>query len=175
MRRLLLGSVIVLGTAIWLVAPAEAAPAASLHVTPSTVPAGGSVQVDGTCEPNSGGFAISHAFLHDSTHDFAGVGAVHFNSDAAGNFSVSAQVPASITPGIYTVSGRCGGGNLGISVNLTVTAAGSPPTAVPAGSGGLAATTNAHTEQRQWLLVGIGGALLVIGGLGLLRRRRATR
>ena len=50
-----------------------------------------------------------------------------------------------------------------------------PPTAVPAGSGGLAASKRAHTEQRHWLIAGIGVALLVGGGLGALRLRRTTR
>ena len=136
--RKLLALTIALIPAIWLAAPAGAAPSPSLHVTPSTVAAGGSVQVSGTCEPNTSGFAISPAFLHDATHDFAGVGAASFTTDAAGSFTVTAQIPASITPGSYDVTGRCGGGNLGISVPLTVTAAGGgAPTAVPAGTGGL--------------------------------------
>jgi hypothetical protein len=56
-----------------------------------------------------------------------------------------------------------------------VTPASGPPTAVPAGSGGLAASKSAHTEQRHWLIAGIGVALLVGGGLGALRLRRTTR
>jgi hypothetical protein len=155
---------------IWLAAPAGAAPA-SLHVMPSSVAAGSSVQVSGTCEANTVGFAISHAFLHDATHDFAGVGAVQFKTNAAGAFSATAQVPSSIAPGSYDVTGRCGGGNLGISVTLTVTAASGPPTAVPAGSGGLAAPSHARPP---WVLAGIGAALLLVGGVGLARRR-ATR
>jgi hypothetical protein len=172
MRKLLALTIAVV-PAIWLAAPAGAAPSASLHVTPATVAAGGSVQVNGTCEPNTSGFAISHAFLHDASHDFAGVGAANFTTNAAGNFTVTAEVPASITPGSYDVTGRCGGGNLGISVTLTVTAAGAP-TAVPAGTGGLAATTSAGAEHRQQLLIGLGVVLLLAGGLGVARLRRAT-
>jgi hypothetical protein len=171
MRRLL---VLTIGLipAIWLAAPAGAAPSQSLHVTPSTVAAGGSVQVSGTCEPNTSGFAISRAFLHDATHDFAGVGAASFSTDAGGSFTVTALVPVSITPGAYDVSVRCGGGILGISVTLTVTGSGGPPTAVPAGTGGLAATTTASTEHRPQLLVGLGVTLLIAAGLGIVRLRR---
>lgn len=158
-----------------LAAPVAAEQTASLHVTPSTVPAGGSVEVTGTCDPNSEGFAISTAFLHDATHDFAGVGAAAFHTDPAGHFSVTAQVPTNIMPGQYSASARCGGGNLGIAATLTVIPASGPPTAVPAGSGGLAASKSARTEQRHWLIAGIGVALLVGGGLGALRLRRTTR
>ena len=172
MRRLLVLTIALI-PAIWLAAPAGAAPSQSLHVTPSTVVAGGSVQVSGTCEPNTSGFAISRAFLHDATHDFAGVGAASFSTDAAGRFTVTALVPVSITPGAYDVSVRCGGGILGISVTLTVTGSGGLPTAVPAGTGGLAATTTASTAHRQpQLLVGLGVTLLVVGGLGIARLRR---
>jgi hypothetical protein len=155
---------------IWLATPAAAAPTTSLHVTPTTVTAGGSVLVSGTCEANTNGFALSHAFLHDASHDFAGVGAASFQTDASGAFAVTAQVPASIPPGNYDVTGRCGGGNLGISVTLTVVAAATPPTAVPAGSGGLAATRTGGSDVGPLLVGGIGVALVVLGGLGMSRR-----
>lgn len=167
MRRLIV-LVIGLGATIWLAVPAAAATA--LHVTPGMTSAGGSVQVSGTCEANSSGFAISHAFLHDAAHDFAGVGAAPFTTDAAGNFAVTAQIPASTAPGSYPVTARCGGGNLGISASLTVTHAVSPPTAVPAGSGGLAATTSHRAQIEQLAIAGIGVGLLLIGGLSVARR-----
>ncbi|MEO6699922.1 MAG: hypothetical protein ABI140_13470 [Jatrophihabitantaceae bacterium] len=172
MRRLIaLGFAMVAG--LWLAGPAAAA-TPTLHVTPSSVAAGGSAQVSGTCEANTDGFALSHAFLHDSGHDFAGVGAVAFHTDASGVFSATAQVPASIPAGSYSVTGRCGGGNLGITATLTVTAAaGGVPTAVPAGSGGLAATTSAGTERAQLAVAGAGLVLLLAGGLGARRLRRS--
>jgi hypothetical protein len=172
MRRFLVLPIALIA-ALWPVMTVGAAPSASLHVTPTTVPAGGSVQVSGTCDPNTGGFAISHAFLHDAAHDFAGVGAVHFDTDSSGNFSVAAKIPTSIPPGSYQVGARCGGGNLGISVTLTVTEA--APTGVPAGSGGLAASTSPHDQRQQRVLLGLGLALLAISGLGVLRLRRARR
>lgn len=169
MRRLLALATAVIPL-LWLAAPATAA-AATLHVTPHTVPAGGSVQVSGTCESHTTGFAISPAFVHDASHDFAGVGAVPFTTNAGGAFSVTAQVAAATAPGTYSVTARCGGGNLGISASLTVTAA--VPTAVPAGSGGLAATDRASRSQS--LLLGGAGLLLLVGGGALLQGRRRRR
>jgi hypothetical protein len=169
MRALLILS-IALVSGLWFATPAAAAPA-TLQVVPMSVPAGGSVKVIGSCEPNTQGFAISHAFLHDATHDFAGVGAVPFSTDAAGNFAVPAAIPSNTQPGRYGVTARCGGGNLGITAVLTVTAASGPPTAVPAGSGGQAARSSSGSERGQLLLGGLGGVLLLAGGAGLARRR----
>jgi hypothetical protein len=170
MRRLL-ALAITLIPVIWLAAPATAA-GTSLHVTPHTVAAGGTVQVSGTCEPRTTGFAISPAFVDDAGHDFAGLGAVPFHTNAGGAFSVTAQVAAGTAPGNYSVTARCGGGNLGISAALTVTA-GSAPTAVPAGSGGLAASDS--TPQAQLLLLGGVGLLLFAAGGALLQFRRRQR
>jgi hypothetical protein len=147
----------------------------SLQVSPGSVPAGGSVHISGACEANTSGFAISSGFLHDATHDFAGVGAASFTSDAAGRFSTDAQVPASRTPGTYTVTGRCGGGNLGVSATLLVTAASGVPSVVPAGSGGHAAATSPAAYDSQLLLGGIGVLLVAGGAVGTIRLRRSLR
>jgi hypothetical protein len=162
---------------ILLAAPAAAA-APTLSVHPGAVNAGGSVQVSGSCQPNTTGFAISHAFLHDASHDFAGVGAAPFSTNATGKFAVTAQVPSSIAAGSYSVTARCGGGNLGVTATLTVTAAvasdpaSAPPTAVPAGTGGLATTGGSGHGQLELL----GGAGLLAGaGLLLAAGRRAGR
>jgi hypothetical protein len=161
------------GVCAAILAASPAADAATeLHVRPSSVAAGQSVQVSGSCEANTTGFALSTAFLHDASHDFAGVGAVSFSTNATGAFSAQASIPATISPGTYPVTARCGGGNLGISVTLTVTAAGAGgvPTAVPAGSGGLAATSDASRQE----LLGLGGAgalAVVIGGFALVRTK----
>lgn len=154
--------------------PAAAAPA-SLQVTPTTVPAGHTVTVSGSCEANSAGSVISHAFLHDATHDFAGVGAVSFTTGSTGAFVTHPLVPASTPPGSYDITARCGGGNLGIAAHLTVVSgAGGAPTAVPAGSGGLAATDDGAPVAARWL-GGAGVLLLLAGAVGALRRRRVSR
>lgn len=184
--RKVLGLAIATVAAFWMVAPAVAAPSASIQVSPSSQAAGGSVRVSGTCEANTSGFALSHAFLHDATHDFAGVGAAPFTTNGTGAFAVTAQIPASIPTGTYTVSARCGGGNIGVTANLVVTAAATttptaqattpptqattPPTQVPAGTGGLAATSG--TPSTSELGLGIAGvAMVVLGGAGLARQR----
>jgi hypothetical protein len=41
--------------------------------------------------------------------------------DASGHFSSSVTLKPSVAAGTYTVTGRCGGGNLGVSATLTVT------------------------------------------------------
>jgi hypothetical protein len=166
-RRIVFG--LVLGAAALVAAPASAQAAGRLSVTPSTTAPGTTVHVSGMCEPKTSGFAISHAFLHDAAHDFAGVGAVPFSTDAAGAFSVDARVPATIRSGSYAVTARCGGGNLGVTATLTV--AGTVPTAVPAGNGGEAATPGGTAET--WWLGGSGLALAAVGGGALLRRRQA--
>src|SRR4051794_34298277 len=126
-RAALAGSAVGLAFASWL----PVAGAVALTVTPSSIAAGGSVNVTGNCEPNSSGTAMSPAFLHDATHDFAGVGAVTFTTDAAGNFSAAAQIPATRSPGSYKVTARCGGGNLGLEAPLVVTRGSLPFTGRP--------------------------------------------
>ncbi len=156
---------------MWLAFPASAQASPSLAVTPTTVAAGGSVQVSGTCDPSTNGFAMSSAFLHDAAHDFAGVAAAPFTTDASGAFAVTASIPASTAPGTYSVTARCGGGNLGITATLTVTAAGAP-TAVPAGSGGFASPTSDRVRLEQGLALALGIVLLSAGALGLARLHR---
>lgn len=174
MRRLWM--LLLVGFAVvWAGAGVAAAATASLHVSPGSVPAGGSVHVTGNCgEPSTGGFAISSAFLHDASHDFAGVGAVSFTTDATGAFSADAQIPAVKSPGTYTITGRCGGGNIGVSATLVVTTAGGVPTGVPAGSGGRAAATGAAGWESSVLLGGVGVLLLAAGAAGVVRLRRSA-
>ncbi|HEV7171514.1 hypothetical protein [Pedococcus sp.] len=157
-----------------LAAPALAAPGASLAVSPSSQHAGGSVQVSGTCEAGTSGFAISSAFVHDATHDFAGVGAAPFTTDSQGRFATTAMIASATTPGSYTVSARCGGGNIGVTATVMVTSRSSVPSAptqVPAGTGGLAAT-GSGTTPLELELAALGGALVLAGGVGLARRSR---
>jgi hypothetical protein len=60
----------------------------------------------------------SHAF--DGLDEFAGVGAVFVAVDSTGHFT-RAVVLKTVPSGVYSVSGRCGGGNLGVEATLTVT------------------------------------------------------
>jgi hypothetical protein len=94
---------------------------ATLIVNPTTVSPGDVVSVSGTCDPNSSGFIISQAFTIDSEHEFAGQGAIPFVTDAFGNFSGVTTVSDNVAAADYDVTGRCGGGNIGVIVTLTVT------------------------------------------------------
>ena len=147
-------------TAFVLLVSAGPAAAASISVSPASVPAGGTVTVSGSaaggCAPGDQVTLISKAFSHQ--HDFAGVPAIFATSQANGHFSVSTQIPSNRAPGNYTVGGRCGGGNLGQQAPLQVTAA----------SG-----TLPRTGFAAWLSAGL-GLCLVAGGVALRRRLTAS-
>jgi hypothetical protein len=164
---------LVLAALLALAGPAVAA-SASLHVSPTTVAAGRTVTVSGSCEANTNGFVISEAFFKDATHEFAGLGAVAFTTGAAGTFTTHPVVAATTAPGNYVITARCGGGNLGIEAHLRVTNGnGGTPTGVPAGTGGLAATADRGPTGA--LVLGGAGALLVLAaGAKLLLVRRAA-
>src|SRR5262245_6680454 len=93
----------------------------TVAVSPSTVAPGGAVVVSGTCDPSSSGWAMSDAFIHDASHDFAGVPAQAFTTDANGNYAVAATIDVNATPGQHTISARCGGGLLPDTPTFTVT------------------------------------------------------
>jgi hypothetical protein len=135
MRRMLALSAILVGT---FLAVASSASAATIVVTPTTVPTAGTVTLSGDVLANgTPGCAvpgtvtlISGAFA--GLAEFAGQGAVNLPVDATGHFSSAVTVKSSVAAGTYTVTGRCGGGNLGITASLTV--AGLPRTGAAFGS-----------------------------------------
>lgn len=94
----------------------------ALRLSPSSVVRGRFVTVSGSvdhgCSVRDSVTLISRAFVH--THDFAGVAAVFAPVRANGTFRAVTRIPASRRPGRYTVTARCGGGNLGIVRYLTV-------------------------------------------------------
>jgi hypothetical protein len=110
------------------------ASAASINVSPRQVPVGGRVtisgdvlgpngqpgcQVPGTVTLISGAFAGQGSLQHQDVSTTAG---------ADGKYSVQAQILSGVAPGTYTVTGRCGGGNLGVQATLVVTSPGLPAT-----------------------------------------------
>jgi hypothetical protein len=145
-----------------LAAPAWAAPVA-IHVSPSSVAAGDTVTLSGSVGPDCPGpvTLISKAFAH--THDFAGLPAVFAAVEPGGAFTATTRIPGSKAAGTYTITGRCGGGNLGVSATLLVRA----PSAV---SGRLPFTgsTTAPLLLAGLGLLGLGAAL----ALGAGRRGR---
>jgi hypothetical protein len=74
----------------------------------------------GGCDPSGNVTLLSKAFPH--THEFAGVPAVFAAQKPNGHYSIRVRIPASRAPGRYTITGRCGGGNLGVTRKLKVLA-----------------------------------------------------
>ena len=102
-------------------APGAAASLVALSLSPSIVHRGGTVVIRGNadgCGKGSTVFVLSRAFVH--THEFAGVSAVLAKVRAGGVFRATTVIPRTRRPGRYTVTARCGGGNLGITSHLTV-------------------------------------------------------
>jgi hypothetical protein len=95
--------------------------AASIHVSPATVNAGGRVSLSGSargCPSGDRVMLLSRAFSH--RHEFAGVPAVFARVKSNGSFGHSVRIPAGTAPGRYAITGRCGGGNLGVTAHLRV-------------------------------------------------------
>ena len=72
----------------------------------------------GNCMPGNTVTLISGAF--GGTQEFAGVPAIPAVVRSGGSFSVRTRIPRGRAIGLYTVSGRCGGGNLGATARLRV-------------------------------------------------------
>jgi hypothetical protein len=118
MRRLLGSSAVLVALAAATVA---AASTPWLALSPAIVHRGGTVHVRGNADGCARGntvFVISRAFVH--THEFAGVSAVLARVRAGGAFRATTVIPRTRRPGRYAVTARCGGGNLGVLVHLTV-------------------------------------------------------
>jgi hypothetical protein len=104
-------------------AAAAGAAAAAVHLTisPAIVHRGGTIHISGNaggCGVGSTVFVISRAFVH--THEFAGVSAVLARVRAGGVFRATTVIPRGRRPARYNVTARCGGGNLGVLVHVTV-------------------------------------------------------
>jgi len=139
----------------------------SISVSPSVVPAGGTVRITGSV-PFQG--CPQPDFVRvvglDTLFPPDGFGPTA-TRDSHGAFALTYTVPTSTPAGTYHIGARCGGGNIGVVAMLTVTAA---PLGAPAtGAGG-----TAHSSSLPWTVVGA-GCLLLAGVLVALRRRLAGR
>jgi hypothetical protein len=108
-----------LAIALGLVACATAsasASAATIKVDPGTVQTGHKVRLHGKVADCSEVVLLSHAFPHH--HEFAGVASVTIKVQPDGHYSRRVRIPAN--PGTYKITGRCGGGNLGVEAKLKV-------------------------------------------------------
>jgi hypothetical protein len=103
-----------------LAVPATAA-GPTIRVAPDVVQRGHTVQVSGAvpgCPHGDAVTLISRAFSH--RHEFAGLPAVFATVGAHSRYSLRTRIPGTRAAGRYPISGRCGGGNLGVSVTLRV-------------------------------------------------------
>jgi hypothetical protein len=113
-------AVAVLTSSAALAWPALAA-GPTIVASPNPVRRGDVVRVHGTvpgCPRGDQVTLISRAFSH--RRDFAGLPAVFARVGAHHAYSVGTRIPARRTPRRYTITGRCGGGNLGVSAHLRV-------------------------------------------------------
>lgn len=167
-----------------------------LQVSPRSVTAGDTVTVSGWLAPAPAGAEcatgvtlLSNAFV--GTHEFADVPAIGAAVKPDGTFAVTTRIPRSKAAGSYTISGRCGGGNIGASATLVVRAAAplattpaptppAPPVTqphVPAPTPAVAGPATPATAEAasRWILPGLvalGSGTLAALGTWLLYRRR---
>jgi len=92
----------------------------ALHVYPTVAAPGARVHLTGNagdCPRGDAVFILSRAF---TGHVFAGVGGVRTAVRAGGSFAAYARVRLHARAGVYVITARCGGGNLGVSPHLRV-------------------------------------------------------
>jgi hypothetical protein len=94
----------------------------TIHATPDSVLAGGTVRVGGLaggCPTGDRVTLISRAFPH--THDFAGQPAVFTNVRPDDTYAAFVTIPSGRAAKRYAITARCGGGNFGVTAHLRVT------------------------------------------------------
>jgi hypothetical protein len=163
-----------LGALLWA---APAAAASSVAVSPASVPAGGSVVISGSI-PTTGSASCAQSDAAIITATAALFPPDGFGPQAARNasgaFSVTYTVPPSTPAGTYSLGLRCGGGNVGVSATLTVTAQveQTPSGAPSAGLGG----ASRGGDSAPWVAGGVAAGILAVGIAGAgIRRRRSGR
>ena len=93
----------------------------TIKVEPASVLAGAVVRVHGVvpgCPAPGQVTLISRGFSH--AHDFAGLPAIYAPLGRHGGYSIHTRIPAKRKAGHYVVTGRCGGGNLGVAGHFGV-------------------------------------------------------
>jgi hypothetical protein len=166
-----LAAVLLAGVAVDTL-PAAAA-AGTVTVSPNVVPAGGTVTVSGSVSVAS--CAASNPVILTDTALFPpdGFGPT-VARNASGAFSTTYTVPASTPPGSYSVGVRCGGGNVGVSAAVQVTAQVSQ---VPSGApqAGLGGASHRDGPSMGWVAAGLSLLLVAcLATLGLWRRRNTV-
>jgi hypothetical protein len=107
--------------AVGLLATPALAGGPTIKVDPKRVPRGEVVRVFGVvpgCARGNQVTLISRAFSR--AHEFAGVPAVFARVGRRHRYSVRTRIPRRRDPRRYRISGRCGGGNLGVVARVRV-------------------------------------------------------
>lgn len=125
MRFRALVAAIVLGLMVGMLSVTTAS-AASINVAPTSVPVGGTVTVSGDVLGPRGPACVVPGQVTLISGAFAGQGSfqnqdVETTADGNGRFSTRATILSGVRPGTYSITGRCGGGNLGVQATLVVT------------------------------------------------------
>lgn len=113
--------VLILSAVSLFAAQAAAQQRTSIIVSPSGVVAGEGVTVHGNagaCPTGDQVTLLSDAF--SSAQQFAGVNPIYATVGSGGDYSTKTQIPPDRSGGLYSVTGRCGGGNIGASAQLMV-------------------------------------------------------
>jgi hypothetical protein len=121
MRRVIIAAAVAVLLASSAVATSLAA-GPTIQVNPQSVPHGQVVRIFGMvpgCPRGDQVTLMSRAFSHQ--HEFAGVPAVFATVRRGHRYSKRTRIPAGRHPGRYSINGRCGGGNLGVTAHLRVT------------------------------------------------------
>ena len=117
MKRLIIPTAV-----LALALPAVAWAHGSIVASPHQVIAGRVVKVSGStgtgCAKGDRVTLLSRAF--GRRHVFASVAAIYATSGNGGAFSTTTRIPRARRPGTYTITARCGGGNLGVTATLKV-------------------------------------------------------
>jgi hypothetical protein len=103
-----------------VLAGSAAAAKPRLHVSPLTVARGASVHVYGNADGCPRGDTVSVLSRAFPGQGFAGLGAITARVRRGGAFSAYGKIRRHASPGRYSVTARCGGGNFGVVVYLRV-------------------------------------------------------
>jgi hypothetical protein len=115
--------VVVLAAVSVSVATASRLVHATLHASPNPVKAGHVLTLKGNAKPGctTGDTVTIMSKAFAGAHRFAGIPAVFAKVKSGGAYKTTTTIPGSKAVGMYTVTARCGGGNLGVEVHLHVT------------------------------------------------------
>lgn len=112
----------VVGVAVLVLVGAGSGRASGVHlvVTPATVAPAGVVRVSAAASPCRVGDQVTLISATFPGRAFGGQGTVSGQVGSHGSFSVRARIRSGLRTGRYEITGRCGGGNLGVSAFLRV-------------------------------------------------------